>query len=100
MSTKEGPGRRGTVSTCGMEPVFWTVKENGALPGAELSIFGAVYDTERPQGCLGRGGDFAAERADVDVLFSCNWAMSRSDAGPDQADREAARDREALRVYA
>jgi hypothetical protein len=37
-----------TWSTAGMEPVACTMKENGALPGAELMIVGAVYDTDFP----------------------------------------------------
>ena len=41
-----------TVSTWAMEPVFFTVKENGALPAAELMIVGAVYVTELPSDAI------------------------------------------------
>jgi len=57
-----------------MVPVFWTVKENGAVPAAELMIVGAVYVRDFPSGeseARGwrRSETLALERADVDVLF-------------------------------
>ena len=72
-----------TVSTSAIVPVFCTVKVNGALPGTELMIVGAVYTKDFPSGVtLPMLGSTILQLNVPTLIFwtaeteSVNWALT------------------------